>query len=47
MPAVLAFHQLSKGYIHFPPLQSGDLYLFDEFQTSWKSGGDRRRPPCK
>ena len=37
-----------------PPLvalayyRSGDLYLFDQFQTSWKQeGGDRRRPACK
>ncbi|PSC72507.1 plastid terminal oxidase isoform B [Micractinium conductrix] len=36
-----------------PPLvalnyyKSGDLYLFDEFQTSWKrTGGERRRPAC-
>ncbi|KAL4447289.1 hypothetical protein ABPG77_007322 [Micractinium sp. CCAP 211/92] len=35
-----------------PPLvalnyyKSGDLYLFDEFQTSWKASGERRRPPC-
>ncbi|PRW56883.1 plastid terminal oxidase [Chlorella sorokiniana] len=35
-----------------PPLvalnyyKSGDLYLFDEFQTSWKASGELRRPPC-
>lgn len=44
----LQLHQLFEVHnTHSPPLQSGDLYLFDEFQTSWKSGGDRRRPPCK
>jgi ubiquinol oxidase len=36
-----------------PPLvalnyyKSGDLYLFDEFQTSCRAGGERRRPRCK
>lgn len=36
-----------------PPLvalnyyKSGDLYLFDEFQTSWRASGDVRRPRCK
>ncbi|KAI3428133.1 hypothetical protein D9Q98_006516 [Chlorella vulgaris] len=35
-----------------PPLvalnyyKSGDLYLFDEFQTSWRASGDVRRPRC-
>ena len=36
-----------------PPLvalayyKSGDLYLFDQFQTSWKAAGELRRPRCK
>lgn len=36
-----------------PPLvalnyyKSGDLYLFDMFQTSWKANGELRRPTCK
>lgn len=35
-----------------PPLvalayyKSGDLYLFDQFQTSWKAAGELRRPRC-
>lgn len=41
-----ALQQIPPPLVALNYYKSGDLYLFDEFQTSWKAGGERRRPCC-